>query len=410
MAAFWAALLVFGIYRARKREVGGTWLVQIILLGLFLRLAMAFVHLMVGFWFYGGQVDLTGYHHVGIGFGQSLLQGDFQELGPGYLFGLFYLLAGPSIVGMSLLSGLIGFWGSYLFLRGFEVGISSEKDRHRRFLVLGLFLLPSLTYWATLLGKDSWIFFLLGSASYAFANLLKGFRLRYAFGLIASIAVVAMIRIPVATALIFAAGVAFLLRGGGRGPAAILRPIGLLVSVVVIAVLVRRTFLAYAGMYVETVDSSLIANAVEVALIKHTGLSTDPTGSGSSLSVGLTEPSVAGILSYLPMGMFTFLFRPLIFEAHHALALAAALESTFLLILVLRRRRNLFAAVRSVFSKPFVCYIVVLCSLLTVMLSFETNFGVIVRHRTMVLPFLLILLSMPSAQKPQPSRHWRTSR
>jgi len=37
--------------------------------------------------------------------------------------------------------------------------------------------------------------------------------------------------------------------------------------------------------------------------------------------------------------------------------------------------------------------------LLLTMLSLEANFGVIVRHRTIVLPFLLILLAVPCNYK-----------
>ena len=93
------------------------------------------------------------------------------------------------------------------------------------------------------------------------------------------------------------------------------------------------------------------------------------------------------------------MFRPLIFEANNALALVAALESTFYLVLVFWRRRNLMAAMRCIFSRPFVGFCTVTFFFLLVILSFEANFGVIVRHRTMVLPFLLILLAVPLKNK-----------
>ncbi len=146
-------------------------------------------------------------------------------------------------------------------------------------------------------------------------------------------------------------------------------------------------------------EASLIEAALEVGMYKHAGLSTDPLAGGSSLAIGIASPTAGATLGYLPLGMFTFLFRPLVFEAHHALALAAALESTFFLVLVLWRYRSLIAAVKSIFTRPFIGFCAITFSLLTAMLSLESNFGVIVRHRTMVLPFLLILLAVPRKSK-----------
>ena len=226
MAVFWGTILAIALCQARKREVDGNWLVRVMLVGLFIRFGMAFVHLAVGFWFYGGQLDFPGVHLVAVRVGRSLLQGHlvYTEI-TRFLSGLFYLMAGPGIAGMFVLSGIIGFLGSYLFLRAFEIEFRFDGGRDKRFLALSLFLLPSLAYWAILLGKDSWIFLFLGWASYAFANLLKRFRLRHLVGLLASVGVITLSRPPVGAVLAFAVGVAWLLKGGQKGPAAILRPL-----------------------------------------------------------------------------------------------------------------------------------------------------------------------------------------
>ena len=406
MAVFWGTILAIVLCQASKREVDGNWLVRVMLIGLFARIWMAFVHLAIGFWFYGGQLDFTGYHQVGVSIGRRFLQGDLSFGGEGnlgtrviqHLLGLFYLLSGPGIVGLFLLSGLIGFLGSYLFLRAFEIEFPHKRER--RFVALSLFLLPSLTYWAILLGKDSWIFLFLGWASYAFVNLLKKIRLRHLVGLLLSIGAIILIRTPVGAVLAFAVGVAWLLKGGQKGPAAIFRPLRFAIYPIVIAVVTIAVFSSYLNQYKNLVaQTSLLGTAIEVGVYKHTGLSTDSTAGGSSLAIGITEASIGGVLGYLPLGMFTFLFRPLIFEAHHALALAAALESTFLLVLVLWRFRSLAVAVRCIFTRPFIAFCAVTFFLLLAMLSVEANFGAIVRHRVMVLPFLLILLAVPRNNK-----------
>lgn len=410
MAVFWGTILAIALCQARKREVDGNWLVRVMLVGLFIRFGMVFVHLAVGFWFYGGAVDFATYHQSAVSIGRNLLHGLLADTGEPkldilatkYLLVLSYFMVGPSIVGMFLLSGMIGFLGSYLFLRAFEVEFSYDRHRDRRFLALSLFLLPSLAYWAILLGKDSWIFLFLGLAAYAFVNLSKRFHPRYLLGLMVSLLAITLIRPPVGAVLAFAGGCAWLFKPGQRGPAAVLRPALLAISLVVIAGVTVGIFSSYLKMVGSSVTgTSFIERVIQFGVRRHVGFSL--TGGGSSVPIGIIGTSAGAVLGYLPYGMFTFLFRPLVFEAHHALALAAALESTFLLVLVLWRRRNLAAALRSVFTRPFVGFCAATFFLLTAMLSLEANFGVIVRHRTMVLPFLLILLAVP----PNPKRHGR---
>jgi len=315
MAVFWGTILAIALCQARKREVDGNWLMRVMLIGLFIRLGMAFVHLAIGFWFYGGQLDFTGYHQVGVSIGRRFLQGDLTFGGEGnlgtrvtqHLLGLFYLLSGPGIVGLFLLSGLIGFLGSYLFLRAFEMEFPHKRER--RFVALSLFLLPSLTYWAILLGKDSWVYFFLGWATYALASLLKKPYLRHFLGLLASLGAITLIRPPVGAVLAFALGCVWLLKGEKSSLAALLRPLRYAFYPIVIAVVTIAIFSSYLNQYKNLVaQTSLLGTAVEVGVYKHTGLSTDSTAGGSSLPIGIADPSVGGLIEYLPIGMFTFSF------------------------------------------------------------------------------------------------------
>jgi hypothetical protein len=132
--------------------------------------------------------------------------------------------------------------------------------------------------------------------------------------------------------------------------------------------------------------------SAETAALVHKGYSYG----GSARAIEITDRSLAGVLNYLPSGSFAFLFRPMIFEAHHSLAVFAALEATFFLGLIVWRWRSLVAAVRLAFSRPFIGFCALTFILLISILAVETNFGTIVRHRAMVLPFLLTMLAVPS--------------
>ena len=290
MAVFWGCVLTIALCRLRKRGADGNWLVRVMLIGLLVRFGMAFVHLAVGFWFYGGQIDFPSYHRVGVSVGRGLLQGQLGGNLLRNLFGLFYLMVGPGIVGMVLLSGIIGFLGSYLFMRAFDIEFRSDGGKDKRFLALSLFLLPSLTYWAILLGKDSWIFFFLGWVSYAFVNLLKRFSLPHLLGLLIGIGAIAAIRLPVAGIVAFAVGFAWLLRGGQKGPAAIFRPLRYVFYPVVIVGLLFGVLSIYLAQYKSFLtEVSLVESALQLGVRKHVGLSTD--AGGSSLSICITGSS-----------------------------------------------------------------------------------------------------------------------
>lgn len=404
LAVFWGFILARVLYG--RRSLGDKWLMAVVLGGLLIRVPMVLAHLALGFLFYGGQLDFPGHFGVALGHGQDLLAGDLEsflnrsasqlDAAVLRLSGLTFLLIGPSLPGMFLVSGVLGFLGSYLFLRAFRVHF--PVLRGVRFLAPCLFFFPSLAFWTSLLGKDSWMFLALGWVAYAAANLLKEIRGRFVLGLILSVALVTAIRPPVGLALVFAMGVACLLSLNsllGSGPAAILRPVVYVASGVVVvgALMVVGAPLRHDRVF--ATGGSPVEGLLNLALSKHVGLSTDPTAGGSSLAVQITGPSATQVVGFLPLAMFTFLFRPLVFEAHNVLALIAGLDGTLLLGLVLWRWRHGIRAVRSALSRPFIAFCGVAFLLLTAGLSFEANFGVIVRHRAMVLPFLFMLLSVP---------------
>lgn len=418
LALFWGLVFALVLYHSGRRSFGEKRLSRVFVLGLLLRVPIVFAHLAVGFLFYRGAVDFPGYFSNTVAIGRDLLSGSWERIfgfESGYLapasgvevvnglmaFG--YLMVGPSIVGLFFLSGMVGLMGSYLFLRAFQVQFPSYRDY--QFPAICLFLFPSLAFWTSLLGKDPWMFFSLGCATYSVSRLTKSFRPRHLLMFIVSVALVYLIRPPIGVALAaaFFSSLILLLpsRLPRKGPAAILRPVGyLFFSIAVVgflAVLISplRRYIGSPG------DTPLVKEFVRFAVEKHVGLSTDPSAGGSSMEVAIREPTLSASFHYLPIGMFSFLFRPLLYEAHNILALAAALDGTLLLILLIWRWRCLLAAIRSGLSSPFVAFCGVAFLLFTAGLSFESNLGVIVRHRSMVLPFLFLLLSISPKRRDQ---------
>lgn len=418
LALFWGSILAVSLYRVGKARADDRWLAGAVTGGLLVRFPMVLAHLAVGFWVFGGQLDFPGYFTVGVEVGRKLFEGDlmallrFGERNPGEfgrqvvirLTSLSYLLVGPSLVGVFLISGAVGFLGSYFFLRAFQTEFS-VGPRQLRFLAMTLFFFPSLAFWTSLLGKDSWMFFFLGLTTYLVARLMKAFRPRYVLGVVLGIVFISLIRAPIGAALSLAVGGCLILalhsRLDLRGPIAILRPVAY-VSIVGIAVAaVLFSPLRRYQSFEET--SSFSEGLLTLAFQKHVGLSTDPTAGGSSLAASIEEPTASAALRYLPQGVFTFLFRPFVFEAHNKVALIAALDATLLMIVTLARLRWLARGLRESFRNPFLGFCAMAFLLLSVGLSFESNFGAIVRHRAMVVPFLFILLAVPRTAPPASS-------
>jgi hypothetical protein len=114
---------------------------------------------------------------------------------------------------------------------------------------------------------------------------------------------------------------------------------------------------------------------------------------GSEFQIpGLTTPG--GIV----MALGTVLFRPFPFEAPNAQAFVAALESLWFLALLIIRYRWCVAAVRSVRRQPYVAYLIAFMIGGALVLTSVANFGILARQRTLLLPALAILVSIPPVQ------------
>jgi cell division septum initiation protein DivIVA len=91
----------------------------------------------------------------------------------------------------------------------------------------------------------------------------------------------------------------------------------------------------------------------------------------------------------------TVLFRPLIFDAHNAQTLITAVEGTFLLLLSLVRIRWAIAAIGSWRRQAYVIFAVLFAGMFVVAFSGVANFGLLARERVQLLPFYLVLFSIP---------------
>jgi hypothetical protein len=404
--AVFMAFLVFVYFSRRPGQewARGNW-PYYVAGALICRLLAGFVHLFVAFYLFNQMVDFVGLHDWVMEAGQRLVAGALLDVGH---YGIlesgavvllmmpFYLVIGTSIAGMLLISGLIGFVGSYLFLRSFQ--IAGPQNGDVSFLGKVLFFLPSFIFWGSLFGKDSVTLLCLGLAAYCVARLSQRIQFGPAVWLLVAMAFIAVIRPHVGAALGGAVGIAwFLSRMSRPGVDGVLVPVRVMFRAAVLAVMIVVPTIILSSMINR--DVSLEAVYKDMArrhyVLSSAGDDAGVGGLGSSLPPRLIGDSPWEFVEYLPEGFLTFIFRPLPFDAHNTQALIASSEGTLLVGIVLWRRRQLWRSLRTMWSSPYLTFCVGYFFLATTALCFERNLGLIARHKIMVLPYLMIMLAVP---------------
>lgn len=394
----WGALIVgpllvaisLPILAREAGRAGDRRLLWLLLFALILKLGGALVRYYVAFDVYGGTADASVYHREGVRLSENFRTGDFATgleslTGTNFItlvVGILYTFMGPTILGGFLVFSWMGFLGLFLFYRAFTVAVPEGRVRSYAHLV---FFLPSLLFWPSSTGKESWMMLSLGLAAFGAARILGGRRMvrglvLVAVGLLAAAAVRPHVAGLMGVAL---AGSIVLWRVPDRlrrlAPIVKLASIAMLGALAVVLVLAANRFLKDVG-----IDTGA---GLESAL----GQITERTGQGGSEFA----PSVLTSPSRAPIALVTVLFRPLVFEAHNLQALAAATEATFVLLLSLFRIRWVLEAARSVRRYPYVAFAMLYTAGFVVAYSSVANFGLLARQRVQVWPLYLVLLSIP---------------
>jgi hypothetical protein len=118
----------------------------------------------------------------------------------------------------------------------------------------------------------------------------------------------------------------------------------------------------------------------------------DNTSQGGSEFEGAFTTSVTGV----PWALVTVLLRPFPYEASGPLPLLSSLEGLLLLALLWRFGRPLLKLPRYLRKHPYVTFCVSYVLFYAVVFSGFSNFGILVRQRSLVLPAFLVLLALPA--------------
>ncbi|MFN2347671.1 MAG: hypothetical protein ABR616_18410 [Dermatophilaceae bacterium] len=367
------------------RHPDESWLPWVLVAGIFAKLVGTFGRYYVAYVVYAGVADAerynlaASYQHKAWRRGEitwelSGKQGtDVMEI----ITTAIYTVIGGSPLAGFFIFGSFAFWGAYLLYRSFCVALPQAD--HKRYALL-IFFLPSMLYWPSSIGKESWLMLFvgltaLGAAKY-FTDKGGGIPLLVIGGL-----GLGLVRPHIAVLLFAAVAVAQLFRPSGGTAAGVLRKaIGVAVTGAAAIVLVSASaqFLGIDDLSAQAVTESI-------------DWSSGQTQQGGS---EFTPVSLSNPLGF-PAALITILFRPFPFETGNVQMLLQSLEGLFLLGLVFAGRRRLRQLPRLLRQNPFLWFVLLYIVGFTLAFAGFGNFGILARQRILMLPFFLMLLSLP---------------
>lgn len=338
-----------------------------------------------------GGVDSAVYNLVGRELARSFRSFDFAvDTGrsiPGtgsvrYFTGLVHVLTGSNYIATFLIFAFIGFWGQYLVARAICIGFPEVRAARVRALVL---FWPSMVFWPNSIGKESLMVFGIGLCAYGVARYLAHHR-GASIAFLGGLAIVTLIRPHVALLLVTASIVPFVARTAKANHGA-----GLLGKVVALSLLVvLGTVIAHQTeqrLNLEDLSGSSVAGQLD-----RTTLQTSQ-GGGQFSAARVHTP-----LDF-PWAAVTVLFRPFPFEARGVQQLLSSAEGIALAVLVASSLPRIAAWLRRPRQGAFVMFSLTYLLVFVYLFSAMGNFGILVRQRTQVLPFVFVLVSLPAVAR-----------
>lgn len=333
-----------------------------------------FYHIFFGiiYWAYivhGPGGDSLGYYKVSeqLSFTEALAL--YGVHGPG-TYGVYLLNVIPAkfigFFGMTMIYTLLGYIGIVCFYMVFKTQIKFNTTIGKTELFPLVFFLPNLHFWSAGLGKDTLLFFCIGMFIFSMQkpseNVIK---------LIFALCLSYLIRPHITVFLIASFGLGYVLDGNLKAYQKML--LGGVFFVTFI--LLFDNIMAF--LKIEDLDTDTIEQFSET---RASNLSREHTGSAIDIS------------SYpFPFKVFTFLYRPLFFDARGILALVASLENLLLLVLSWRFIKlnpiKLFKA-GNYMMKSMLIFLIIGSVSFSIILG---NLGIILRQKNMFIPALLFI-------------------
>jgi hypothetical protein len=378
LVALTAPILVHAARTERRFDLAG-----LLAVGLLVRFAASYSR-------FDNAVDARTYNVWGTRLAESFRDLNFApDTGasvPGtgsmrYISGLVHVLSGSDELGAFLILTWFAFLGCYLLYRAFVIAVP-DGDRSRYACLV--FLWPSLVFWPSSIGKESVMLFSLGLAALGAARLFTRQTGGYTLAFL-GVLITYLVRPHVAVVMLVALGVALVVGRGRPRPTGALTPGSIAKIVAIVLLLAAMSVVASRTANFLGIDNLQPRSAQEA--IQETR---QRTGRGGS---EFSPADAANPIGY-PQAAVTILFRPFPFEIETTEQVLTALEALALGLLTVVSWRRLISVPWRLRVQGYVT--LSLAFVLTFFFVFAaiSNFGILARERTMMLPFGFVLLSV----------------
>lgn len=274
---------------------------------------------------------------------------------------------GLSFLGVSFVFQIFGFIGLLAFDAALR-DVTKNKPQRVRQLATVIVFLPSVSFWSAGLGKDSLSFMAMGLALWAAMNLS-----RRALVMLLALAVMLYVRPHMTAMMIMALAGSFVFQ----------RRVSL----------VQRVFFGSAAFAAAVVMVPLALNFSQLGSDSSADeIMTYIEGRQGHNLEGGGGVDIASMS--LPMKLFTYLFRPLPFEAHSVASLFASIDNMIMLFLfamgikaLLKKQLPIHLAGHNRMFMWFYCFMA-----WGVLAMTTANLGIAVRQKWMFAPILFFLL------------------
>ena len=355
---------------------------------------------LASYYRYTNAADSILYHRNGAIIAQHLRQFDFG-VDPGaavpgtgglrYIAGVVEVFTGSNQYATFLVFAWLGFLACYLFYRAFVTALPGAD--HRRYALL-IFLWPSLLFWPSSIGKDCWMILAVSIAALGAARVFTRQHGGYTLMLIgfgAGSLVRPHVMLIVLVGFVVALAIGRRVAKEGVTPSSVAKIAGLVLLVVVGTFLVGRTQSLVGGSGVADFDTVL----------------TDTANQTQQGTAAFDPPNPRSPIGY-PVAAVTVLIRPFIFESSGTEQVVTAIEGMVLALLILLSWRRLLTIPKRLRSEPYVTFALVYVGVFIFVFAAIANFGILARERSMLIPMVFVLLSLPKtlpAPKPLPLRY-----
>lgn len=372
----------------RQFDLGG-----LLAVGLLLRLAASYYR-------FDHAVDAHAYHASGVHLADSFRQLDFTaETGasvPGtgtmrYISGLVHVPAGSDEIVAFLIFSWLAFLGCYLLYRAFVIAVP-DGDRYRYALLL--FLWPSVVLWPSSIGKESVMLLAIGIAALGAARLFTRRPGGYTL-LLLGISGAYFVRPHVAMIMLVALVIALVIGRGHPRPTRALTPASIAKAAAIVLLLAASSVVAS-----RTADHLGIKNLHPSSTEQQFAETRRNTSEGGSR---FSPADAASPIGY-PEAVITILYRPFPFETHGLEPFLSSIEALGLVLLTVASWRRLMSVPWRLRVQSYVGFALAYLLVFFFVFAVISNFGILARERTMMLPFAFVLLSvsaLAASRKPR---------